>query len=102
MWHTVLWGRGRRDLGSSSTPTTAITASHGAVVARLGPDGRIAMWREWQHLDDTSTWDERLRGPRGDDDTDLSAIDHVRLGMPAGGEDTARAFLRRRAPGSAR
>jgi catechol 2,3-dioxygenase-like lactoylglutathione lyase family enzyme len=91
VWHTILWDEDART-GVVEYSYEGHHRYHGAAVARLGPDGRIAVWREWQHLDDAATWDERLRGPRATDDTDLSAIDHVQLGMPAGGEDAGRAF----------
>ena len=85
-------GRGCPDRRRRVHVRRATTATTARRSSRPGPDGRIALWREWQHLDDAATWDERLRGPRATDDTDLSAIDHVQLGMPAGGEDAARAF----------
>ena len=91
VWHTILWDEDART-GVVEYTYEGHHRYHGAAVARLGPDGRIALWREWQHLDDAATWDQRLGGPRATDDTDLSAVDHVQLGMPAGGEDAARAF----------
>jgi catechol 2,3-dioxygenase-like lactoylglutathione lyase family enzyme len=91
VWHAILWDEDDRT-GVVEYTYEGHHRYHGAAIARLGPDGRIALWREWQHLDDRATWDQRLRGPRADDDTDLSAIDHVQLGMPVGGEDAAKAF----------
>ena len=54
-WHTVIW--------DDEAQTAAVEYSyeghhryHGTAVVRLGPDGRIALWREWQHLDDAQVW----------------------------------------------
>lgn len=91
-WHDVLWD------DDAQTGVVEYTYEghhryHGAAVVRLDADGRIALWREWQHLDDALDWDARLGGPPADDAL-LAAIDHVQLDMPAGQEDAARAFYR--------
>ena len=89
-WHSVIW--------DDEAQTAAVEYTyeghhryHGAAIVRPGPDGRIALWREWQHLDDAQDWDSRLAGPAADASL-LASIDHVQLAMPAGGEDSARAF----------
>lgn len=89
-WHTVIW--------DDDAQTAAVEYSyeghhryHGTAIVRPGSDGRIALWREWQHLDDAQDWDSRILGPAADPSR-LASIDHVQLGMPAGGEDAARAF----------
>lgn len=89
-WHTVIW--------DDDAQTAAVEYSyeghhryHGTAIVRPGPDGRIALWREWQHLDDAQDWDSRILGPAADPSL-LASIDHVQLGMPAGAEDAARAF----------
>ena len=89
-WHSVTW--------DDEAQTAAVEYSyeghhryHGAAIVRPGADGRIALWREWQHLDDAQDWDSRILGPAADPSL-LASIDHVQLGLPAGGEDAARAF----------
>jgi catechol 2,3-dioxygenase-like lactoylglutathione lyase family enzyme len=89
-WHAILW--------DDETQTGVVEYTyeghhryHGAAIVRLDAAGRIVLWREWQHRDDALDWDARLAGP-ADDDAVLTAIDHVQLGMPGGGEDAARAF----------
>ena len=89
-WHQVLW--------DDTAQTGVVEYSyeghhryHGAAIVRLDADGRIALWREWQHLDDALDWDARLAGPPADDAL-LASIDHVQLAIPAGGEDAGRAF----------
>src|SRR4029077_1804610 len=89
-WHTVIW--------DDAAQTAAVEYSyeghhryHGTAIVRPGPDGRIALWREWQHLDDVQDWDSRILGPAADPSL-LASIDHIQLGLPAGGEDAARAF----------
>jgi catechol 2,3-dioxygenase-like lactoylglutathione lyase family enzyme len=81
-WHQVLWD------DTAQTGVVEYTYEghhryHGAAIVRLADDGRIALWREWQHLDDAMDWEQRLQGPR-DDGAVVHAIDHVQLGMPAG------------------
>ena len=75
----------------SSTRTRVTIATTGPRSCDRVADGRIALWREWQHLDDAQDWDSRIQGPAADLSL-LASIDHVQLGMPAGGEDAARAF----------
>lgn len=89
-WHSVIW--------DDEAQTAAVEYSyeghhryHGTAIVRPGPDGRIALWREWQHLDDAQDWDSRILGPAADASV-LASIDHVQLGMPADGEDAARTF----------
>ena len=89
-WHSVIW--------DDEAQTAAVEYTyeghhryHGAAIVRPGPDGRIALWREWQHLDDAQDWDSRIAGPAADPSL-LASIDHVQLAMPTGGEDAARAF----------
>lgn len=89
-WHTVLWD----DVAQTGVVEYTYEGHHryhGAAVAQVDADGRIAGWREWQHLDDALDWEARIRGP-APDDAIPTAVDHVQLGMPPGGEDTARAF----------
>jgi hypothetical protein len=35
---------------------------HGAAIVEVDADGRIARWREWQHLDDRRDWEAFLAG----------------------------------------
>jgi catechol 2,3-dioxygenase-like lactoylglutathione lyase family enzyme len=81
-WHQVLWD------DTAQTGVVEYTYEghhryHGAAIVRLADDGRIALWREWQHQDDAMDWDTRLQGP-GDDGAVLHGIDHVQFAMPAG------------------
>jgi catechol 2,3-dioxygenase-like lactoylglutathione lyase family enzyme len=89
-WHTVIWDD-EAQTGVVEYTYEGHHRYHGAAVIRLDADGRIALWREWQHLDDALDWDARLGGPPADDAL-LAAIDHVQLDLPAGREDDARAF----------
>ncbi len=89
-WHTILWDD-KAQTGAVEYTYEGHHRYHGAAVVRLDVDGRIALWREWQHLDDALTWEDRLRGP-ADDGCVLAAIDHVQLSMPVGGEPAARRF----------
>ncbi len=89
-WHTVIWDD-EAQTGVVEYTYEGHHRYHGAAVIRLDADGRIALWREWQHLDDALDWDARLGGPPVDDAL-LAAIDHVQLDMPAGREADARAF----------
>jgi catechol 2,3-dioxygenase-like lactoylglutathione lyase family enzyme len=89
-WHTVLWD----DMAQTGVVEYTYAGHHryhGAAIARVGPDGRIDRWREWQHLDDALDWEARTRGPAADEAIP-TALDHVQLGMPAGREADARAF----------
>lgn len=89
-WHLTVWDD---DQGTGVVEYTyeGHHRYHGAAIVRPSQDGRIALWREWQHLDDALDWDARLAGPPPDGAL-LAAIDHVQLPMPAGGEDIARGF----------
>lgn len=89
-WHSVIWD-GLAQVGAVEYTYEGHHRYHGAAIVRPGPGGRIALWREWQHLDDAMDWGSRLLGP-GADPALLASIDHVQLGMPAGAEATARAF----------
>lgn len=89
-WHQVIWDDAVQT-GVVEYTYEGHHRYHGAAIVRLDADGRIALWREWQHLDDVMAWDDRLAGPP-EDASRLAAIDHVQLGMPAGGEASARDF----------
>jgi catechol 2,3-dioxygenase-like lactoylglutathione lyase family enzyme len=91
-WHTIVWDE-EAQTGVVEFTYEGHHRYHGAALAHVDADGRIARWREWQHLDDGQDWTSRLEGPAADPAL-VGAIDHVQLGMPAGGEDTARAFYR--------
>ena len=88
-WHSILWDD-EAQTGVVEYTYEGDHRYHGAAIVRLDADGRIALWREWQHQDDELDWDSRLRGPR--EGGVITAIDHVQLSMPAGGEDAARTF----------
>lgn len=89
-WHSILWDD-EAQAGAVEYTYEGHHRYHGVAMIRLDADGRIVLWREWQHLDDTLDWGERLQGPV-EDGSVLTAIDHVQLGMPVGGEPVARAF----------
>lgn len=91
-WHAVYWDEARTT-GVVEYTYEGHHRYHGAAIARVGADGRIAEWREYQHLDDAQDWETRMLGPTPDDALPAS-IDHVQLGMPAGAtaEADARAF----------
>lgn len=91
-WHSVVWDD-EEQVGVVEYTYEGHHRYHGAAVVRLDADGRVALWREWQHLDDALDWDARLGGPPPDDAL-LATIDHVQLDMPAGREAEARAFYR--------
>lgn len=88
-WQSILWDD-EAQTGVVEYTYEGHHRYHGAAIAHIGADGRIALWREWQHLDEELDWGSRLRGPHGGGV--ITAIDHVQLGMPAGGEDAARTF----------
>lgn len=89
-WHTSIWDDVAQ-IGAVEYTYEGHHRYHGTAIVRLDADGRIALWREWQHLDDALDWDARLAGPPADDAL-LAEIDHVQLGMPGGRESEARAF----------
>ena len=89
IWHSILWDD-EAQTGVVEYTYEGDHRYHGAAIVRLDADGRIALWREWQHQDDELDWDSRLRGPR--EGGVITAIDHVQLSMPAGGEGAARTF----------
>ena len=57
-WHTVIWDE-QVQTGSVEYTYEGHHRYHGHALVRLDDDGRIALWREWQHLDD------RLSGAGG-------------------------------------
>lgn len=61
VWHTIIW--------DDTTETGAVEYTyegdhryHGTAIVRLDGDGRIVLWREWQHQDDDLDWESRLGG----------------------------------------
>lgn len=65
VWHTIIW--------DDATETGAVEYTyeghhryHGAAIVRLDADGRIVLWREWQHQDDDLDWEVRIAGPGED------------------------------------
>ena len=89
-WHDIVWDEDRA-MGVVEYTYAGHHRYHGAAIVRLDDDGRIALWREWQHLEDDRDWSSMLAGPPPDEAL-LSEFDHVQLGMPPGGEAAARAF----------
>lgn len=89
-WHTVVWDAASRS-GAVEYTYEGLHRYHGAAMVHLDADGRIDLWREWQHVDDERDWDAMLLGPPTDG-TPLRAIDHVQLSMPDGAESAARTF----------
>ena len=61
-WHTRIWDDDG-GIGAVEYTYEGHHRYHGAAVVRLDDDGRIVLWREWQHLDDELAWEERLAGP---------------------------------------
>ena len=61
-WHTRIWDADA-GLGAVEYTYEGHHRYHGAAIVRLDDDGRIVLWREWQHLDDERSWEERLAGP---------------------------------------
>ena len=61
-WHTITWDDGEQR-GVVEYTYEGHHRYHGAAVIELDEDGLIALWREWQHLDDERTWQDRLAGP---------------------------------------
>ena len=82
IWHSILWDD-EAQTGVVEYTYEGHHRYHGAAIAHIGADGRIALWREWQHRDDELDWDARLQGPPAGEAL-LTAIDHVQLGMPSG------------------
>jgi hypothetical protein len=62
VWHTMIWDDAERR-GVVEYTYEGHHRYHGAAVVELDGDGRIALWREWQHLDDERSWEDRLMGP---------------------------------------
>ena len=75
-------GTTRRRARPSSTRTRDITATTGRPSSDAGPDGRIALWREWQHLDDAQDWDSQAPRPGGG--SVAARLDRSRPGRDAG------------------
>jgi hypothetical protein len=63
-WHTMTWDDDEQR-GVVEYTYEGHHRYHGAAIVELDGDGRIRLWREWQHLDDERTWEERLAGPGG-------------------------------------
>jgi SnoaL-like domain len=61
-WHTVIWDD-EAQTGVVEYTYVGHHRYHGAAIVRPDAEGLIALWREWQHLDDELDWDARLRGP---------------------------------------
>ena len=94
-WHTVVWDEASRS-GAVEYTYEGHHRYHGAVMVHLDDDGRIDLWREWQHVDDERDFAAMLDGPPTDA-TPLRAIDHVQLGMPDRRRGPGPCLLRRRA-----
>jgi hypothetical protein len=60
-WHRVLYDEDART-GVVEYTYVGHHRYHGAAIVELGPDGLIARWREWQHLDDDRDWEAFLAG----------------------------------------
>ena len=65
VWHTRIWDE-QTAAGAVEYTYEGHHRYHGAAIVRLDADGRIVLWREWQHRDDERTWEERLAGPTPD------------------------------------
>ncbi|MEJ7749610.1 MAG: VOC family protein [Candidatus Limnocylindrales bacterium] len=91
-WHAILWDEAA-GTGAVEYTYEGHHRYHGAAIVGLNGEGRIALWREWQHLADDRDWTSMIAGPPASGSL-LAGIDHVQLGMPAAGEDAARAFYR--------
>ena len=65
-WHQVLWDDVTQR-GAVEYTYEGDHRYHGAAIVALDGGGRIELWREWQHLDDAMTWEERLAGPDPDE-----------------------------------
>lgn len=50
-WHTVIWADDAQ-IAAVEYSYEGHHRYHGTAIVRPGADGRIALWREWQHLDD--------------------------------------------------
>ena len=61
-WHTRIWDDDG-GIGAVEYTYEGHHRYHGAAIVRVDDDGRIVLWREWQHLDDELAWEERLAGP---------------------------------------
>jgi len=61
-WHTIVWDDAAQ-AGAVEYTYEGHHRYHGAAIVRLDDDGRIALWREWQHLDDDQDWSTRIDGP---------------------------------------
>lgn len=70
-WHTVIWDEVARE-GAVEYTYQGHHRYHGAAIVRVDADGRIARWREWQHLDDDLDWSARTAGSPAARDRSLS------------------------------
>lgn len=61
VWHTILWDD-VSEAGAVEYTYEGHHRYHGAAVVRLDSDGRIVLWREWQHQDDDLDWESRVAG----------------------------------------
>jgi hypothetical protein len=55
-WHTIVWDDAAQT-GAVEYTYEGHHRYHGAAFVRLDADGRIVLWREWQHQDDDRDWD---------------------------------------------
>lgn len=67
--HWVIWHRRMFDeaaqTGVAEYTYEGHSRYHGVVLAVIGDDGRVADWREWQHVSELD-WDEFVAGPGSD------------------------------------
>lgn len=65
VWHTAIWDDVAA-IGAVEYTYEGHHRYHGTAIVRLDGDGRIALWREWQHQDDALDWEARVAGPSPD------------------------------------
>lgn len=73
-WHDIFWDE-ERATGVVEYTYEGHHRYHGVAMVRLDGDGRIAVWREWQHLEDGRDWPSMLAGPPPDGATGESKPD---------------------------
>jgi hypothetical protein len=61
VWHRWLFDEAAQS-GVAEYTYEGHSRYHGAVLVVIGDDGRIAHWREWQHISGLD-WDEFIAGP---------------------------------------
>jgi hypothetical protein len=61
-WHRILFDAAAQT-GVAEYTYEGHHRYHGAAIVELSPEGLIARWREWQHLDDQRDWASYLAGP---------------------------------------